>query len=264
MQNITHGTGGVLNDQCVEELGVASRHLCMLSPQLQRHVTAPFFLFTSSYDSWQLRNILGLVCVQSLSPDKTTTLPAEQDCTSGEQDIIEAFNDQFLSEMNELARLRNFQHGAMITSCICHDCPWEELVLDHKSGVQLYVDWYNGVKDSQLNFHVDKGPANGGGKLLKHEHCLEVQLPYVCVSLGGTKTCLTQGAWAGIVVGVIALVVLGTVAIAAVVRRRRPIVTGGDGLVRPADGGDYMPPSYMPVADADFGTRTSAHMETAA
>jgi len=248
MQNITGGANGVLPDDCINDVGEDRRHLCMLSPRLQQHVESPFFLFTSSYDSWQLRNILGLLCVESLSPDKTTVLPATHDCNRDEQKILEAFNDRFLLEMAELSEMQNYQHGAIVTSCICHDCPWEHLVLDGKTGVELYVDWYNGVKDDKLNFHMDSGPSNGGGKLLKFDLCLEVALPFLCKELGGTKYCLTREAWAGIIVGIAVFVLLLTMVAVGVFRHRRRRARGP---VEESPRTTYNPPKYKPVAASD-------------
>merc|ERR1719329_48807 len=57
------------------------------------------------------------------------------------------------------------QNGAMITSCICHGCPWAQLELEGKTSYQHYADWYYGKTSGSAAIHIDTRHPNGDGSL---------------------------------------------------------------------------------------------------
>ena len=59
------------------------------------------------------------------------------------------------------------KHGGMITSCMCHGCPWPDLVLEGKSTYQHYADWFYGKTTGAASMHMDPRLPNGNGTLFK-------------------------------------------------------------------------------------------------
>lgn len=58
------------------------------------------------------------------------------------------------------------KNGGMITSCICHGCPWSDLVVEGKNSFQHYFDWSMGrTKGGVASMHIDTRLPNGGGAL---------------------------------------------------------------------------------------------------
>jgi len=53
----------------------------------------------------------------------------------------------------------------MITSCICHGCPWNDLVLDNKTSYEHYAAWFAGSTTGAASMHIDTRLPNGDGKL---------------------------------------------------------------------------------------------------
>ena len=59
MMGISAGPTGALAPACVDAHQHAP-HLCLLPPVLQEFVRTPFFLLQTTFDQWQLANVLGL------------------------------------------------------------------------------------------------------------------------------------------------------------------------------------------------------------
>ena len=57
------------------------------------------------------------------------------------------------------------KNGGMITSCICHGCPWQALVLNGKTSYQHYADWFYGKTSGAASMHIDPRTPNGDGTL---------------------------------------------------------------------------------------------------
>ena len=57
------------------------------------------------------------------------------------------------------------KHGGMITSCICHGCPWGTLSLEGKTSYEHYADWYYGKTVGKASMHIDPRLPNGNGTL---------------------------------------------------------------------------------------------------
>lgn len=56
----------------------------------------------------------------------------------------------------------------MITSCICHGCPWAQLTtgdVTNKTSYQHYADWMAGKTTGATSMHIDTRLSNGGGTL---------------------------------------------------------------------------------------------------
>jgi len=147
MQNLSFGADGGLMAAC------GSRHhdephLCFMSPHMQDVMQTPFFMFNSKYDAWQLGNEFQA--------------PFGLDATDAERDGVLQYGKDFMAQ---LAPIDGTKHGAMITSCICHGCPWADLKLDGKSSFEHYADWYYGKTQGSASIHVDTRLPNGNGTL---------------------------------------------------------------------------------------------------
>jgi hypothetical protein len=54
----------------------------------------------------------------------------------------------------------------MITSCICHGCPWPTLEVEGKTSYQHYAAWMAGNTTGAASMHIDPRTPNGGGTLV--------------------------------------------------------------------------------------------------
>ena len=70
------------------------------------------------------------------------------------------------------------ENGGMITSCICHGCPWSDLLLEGKSTEEHYFDWFTGrTTGGAGSMHVDSRLPNGGGALTGPKFAMCRQFP---------------------------------------------------------------------------------------
>merc|ERR1711871_396043 len=145
MQNLTFGVDGGLTAACEAEFPSAP-WLCFMSPHMQDVIKTPFFMFNSKYDHWQLQNIFQ-------SP---WTTPAEK------KGVLQ-YGIDFMSQFSPVRK--NPSHGAMITSCICHGCPWSQLSLNGKTSYEHYADWFYGISSGEMAVHVDPRLPNGNGTI---------------------------------------------------------------------------------------------------
>lgn len=143
MQNLTFGGDGGLTHACQEKYP-ESPHLCFMSPHMSEVVDTPLFMFNSRFDAWQLENEFQSKWV-----------------TPEEQAGVIEYGSNFLTQLAPLQAVG--KHGGMITSCICHGCPWPDLVLDNRSSYQHYADWFYGKATGQDAFHIDMRDPNGNG-----------------------------------------------------------------------------------------------------
>jgi len=145
MQNLTSGVDGGLLPAC-ERANPEEKHYCFMSPHMQQFIQTPFFVFNSKYDSWQLGN----------------ELQTKWD-TAEEQAAVIQYGEDFLEQFKPVQT--ESQNGAMITSCICHGCPWTQLELEGKTSYQHYADWYYGKTSGNAAIHIDPRHPNGDGSL---------------------------------------------------------------------------------------------------
>lgn len=151
MQNLTfdsNGEGGLM--EACQALHPQEPHLCFMSPHAQAVMRTPFFMFNSRYDHWQLANEF-----QS----------AWQ--TEAERNGVIKYGEDFLTQLAPVyAGGEGKKNGGMITSCICHGCPWAQLVLENKTSFQHYADWFYGATAGGLDsMHIDLRLPNGNGTL---------------------------------------------------------------------------------------------------
>ena len=118
--------------------------LCFMSPHMADVMETPFFMFNSKYDAWQLGNEFQ-----------------SNWATKPEQAGVLQYGKDFLAQLapNMGATTKN---GGMITSCICHGCPWAALVLEGKNSYVHYADWYYGKITGAKSFHIDPRLPDGG------------------------------------------------------------------------------------------------------
>ena len=107
-------------------------------------------LLTSScrYDAWQLGNIFQSNWV---TPD--------------ERAGVLQYGKDFMADLAPVYSSSESKNGGMITSCICHGCPWSDLLLDGKNTDNHYFDWSAGRTTGAASMHIDSRLPNGGGVL---------------------------------------------------------------------------------------------------
>ena len=148
MQNLTFGADGGLTAACRAK-HPAAPHLCFMSPHMQDVIETPFFMFNSKYDAWQLGNEFQ-----------------SKWATAGEQAGVLQYGEDFMAQLAPVHGGAEGKHGGMITSCICHGCPWADLVLDGKSSYEHYADWFYGkTSGGAASMHIDPRLPNGNGTL---------------------------------------------------------------------------------------------------
>lgn len=71
------------------------------------------------------------------------------------------FSAQFAAVANASGR-----HGAFISTCICHACPFPTLTLHGRTAFEHYAAWHEGrTPGGQASMQIDTRPPNGGGAL---------------------------------------------------------------------------------------------------
>ena len=159
MQNMTFGGkhGGLL-PACRAAM-LAQRKpegLCFMAPHMVAFIETPAFAFNSRFDQFQLGSILQLV--------NWTTAPQRQ--------AVLSFGGSFLDQLAPL--LSNGRHGAFISTCICHGCPWDDLEIDGRTSYQEYGAWMldstiDDAKSQTLaagkHVHIDRRGPDGGGTI---------------------------------------------------------------------------------------------------
>lgn len=121
---------------------------------MAKYIETPFFMFNSKYDAWQLASEFQ-----------------SQWTTRAEQDGVIQYGKDFMSQFNAIVP-KNPKNGAMITSCICHGCPWNTLTTgrDAKTAYQHYAEWMSGATHGAGAIHIDQRTPNGGGAITD-PHC---------------------------------------------------------------------------------------------
>lgn len=147
MQNMSFGADGALAEQC-EAKHPGEPGLCFMSPHMQDTINTPFFMFNSKYDSWQLGNEFQSAWT-----------------TAAEQQGVLQYGLDFLQQLAPVYTAGESKHGGMITSCICHGCPWPSLVLNGKNSYEHYADWFYGKTSGVGAMHIDPRLPNGNGTL---------------------------------------------------------------------------------------------------
>merc|ERR1712048_552012 len=143
MQNLTFGSDGGLTKAC-QEKHPDTPGLCFMSPHMNDVIQTPFFMFNSKYDAWQLGN-------EFQSPWNP---PAEK------QGVIQ-YGQDFMDQLSPVYTGGVTKNGGMITSCICHGCPWSDLSLEGKGTYQHYADWFYGKTTGPASMHIDQRLPNG-------------------------------------------------------------------------------------------------------
>jgi len=152
MQNMTFGPDGALHPGC-EAKHPTQPHLCFMSPHMQEFIETPFFMFNSRFDEWQLLNEL----------QTGTSRQHMADDAAVQKDVI-GYGALFLDEVAPVGGAGS-RNGAFITTCICHSCPWSDLVLNNKTADEHYADWFYGKTSGASAKHVDIRMPNGDGTL---------------------------------------------------------------------------------------------------
>ena len=147
MQNLTFGSDGGLTEAC-ELKHRDAPWLCFMSPHMQDSMETPFFMFNSKYDAWQLGNEF-----QSSWQ------------TKDEQKGVLQYGEDFMAQLAPAYLGGETKNGGMITSCICHGCPWNALTLQGKTSNEHYADWFYGKTAGAQSMHIDLRLPNGNGTL---------------------------------------------------------------------------------------------------
>ena len=155
MQNLTFGADGGLMEACSRVYPSADEQFyCFMSPHAQKVIQTPFFVFNSKFDAWQLGNELQTNWVDDA--ERAAVVQYGKD-----------FDAQFAPVIAE-----DHGHGAVITTCICHGCPWNTLTVpgSPKNAYMHYASWMVGNDTGVSAFHVDDRAPNGGGAI-NDTHC---------------------------------------------------------------------------------------------
>ena len=148
MQNLTFGGDGGLTAACREK-HPDEPHLCFMSPHMQDAIETPFFMLNSKYDAWQLGN----------------EFQSKWD-TAAERAGVLQYGRDFMTQLSPVYQSGETKHGGMITSCICHGCPWPVLELEGKTTYEHYADWFYGRTSGTAAMHIDRRLPNGNGTLV--------------------------------------------------------------------------------------------------
>jgi len=155
MQNLTFGGDGGLTEACSKAFPAADEQFyCFMSPHMQSVVRTPFFVFNSKFDAWQLGNELQTKWTDDAERAAVVQYGAD-------------FDAQFAPVAAEA-----HGNGAMITTCICHGCPWGTLTVpgSELNSYQHYAAWTVGNDTGKDAFHIDGRGPNGDGAI-KDTHC---------------------------------------------------------------------------------------------
>ena len=89
--------------------------------------------------------------------------PRAEVVTRAEQKAVLQYGEDFLEDFKAVQA--DPKNGAMITSCICHGCPWPDLTLEGKTTYQHYAAWAAGNDTGAAAVHIDPRTPNGGGTM---------------------------------------------------------------------------------------------------
>lgn len=105
------------------------------------------------FDAWQIGNILQLATWK----------------TKAQQNAILEYGSNFLTQftaaVHAAGAAREREHGAFISTCICHACPFPTLQLNGKTAFEHYAAWYLGQTQGSNSMHIDTRLPNGGGEI---------------------------------------------------------------------------------------------------
>lgn len=167
MQNLTVAMGkdategGALDPACVEHYSATDDVFkCFMSPHMNQFIDTPFFMLNSKYDAWQADNILQLPCA---------TNPKVR-CNDTEQQDVLDYGSDFLTDFAPVETDKGGQDGAFITSCICHGCPWSDLVLQGKNTYQAVGTWYAASLEAERRTGSPQLPAGNEHILIDPRH----------------------------------------------------------------------------------------------
>ncbi|XP_038053007.1 pectin acetylesterase 11-like isoform X2 [Patiria miniata] len=105
---------------------------CFFAQHTYPYLTTPVFVVNSVYDSWTLKNILGVRC----RPSK---------CNEKDLGVIEKHRRTFLQRMDQVNRYD--KNGMFLTSCYAHlltcvDSPWMTYKVAGRTAREAFADWY--------------------------------------------------------------------------------------------------------------------------
>lgn len=164
MQNVTAGEG--LLKTCFDKYA-STPWMCMLAPYAASFVETPLFLMNSKFDAWQLSNILRLPCMQGYS-DFPWEHPST--CDASEQAAAAQFATDFLTNLYAKVLFKP-ENGAYITSCVCHDCRWDDITIQNVTLLEHLSGWYFGNRTGADAIIVDQEGPNKNGHP-ESDHCV--------------------------------------------------------------------------------------------
>ena len=148
-----------LTSECLKAYP-STPYYCFMSPHMHTFIQTPFYMLNSKFDQWQMDNILQVSCMREKSA-----------CTDSEKAAIVAYGKSFMADFNSV--MQNEKNGAMITSCICHGCNWNNITLNGKNTYSHYIDWFESRGSN--HFTIDPMGPNGDGKMnLKANNCQQI------------------------------------------------------------------------------------------
>ena len=188
MQNMTFGEDGGLTKAC-EEKHPGEPGLCFMSPHMQDVIKTPFFMcdftqFCLAFPCFCLTLPcvdLTLSCLNLTFPREFFRFNSKYDAwqlgsefqsnwkTKAEQAGVLQYGKDFMTQLAPVYTDGETKNGGMITSCICHGCPWGTLQVNdgsNKTSYEHYADWMDGKTTGAASMHIDTRLPNGGGTLI--------------------------------------------------------------------------------------------------
>jgi hypothetical protein len=169
MMGISAGPRGALSSACVSAHQDAP-HACLLPPVLYEHVRTPVFILQTTFDQWQIANVVGLpwsnCVVSNQRAECNKSESAEQ-----ERYVID-FGSKLRDSLDRFASASTRRgNGGFVSSCICHyHCPYGNLTLPEggATGVALFEAWLRGDDGSTGRVVMDRSTRpNGDGELVR-------------------------------------------------------------------------------------------------
>merc|ERR1712137_532773 len=162
MQNLTGGEG--LNKACTDD--AAAPYLCLHSPYAAYYMNVPAFFANSKFDAWQLSNVLRLPCYQAYRD-----FPWEHPmtCDDNEQASTMQFATDFLEQLAYV--FKKPENAGYITSCVCHDCRWDQITIQGKTAPEHWFAWYSGQLVGNSSILLDNAGPNRNGNP-ENDHCV--------------------------------------------------------------------------------------------
>ena len=84
------------------------------------------------------------------------------------------YGDLFLDQLAPVLARPPSQAGVFVSTCVCHGCPWSDIVVQGRSAYQALGQWQAGWGGDHKTVDGSRGP-NGDGTLNNSTHMVTVE-----------------------------------------------------------------------------------------